>query len=36
MRHLNHGKHFWALVKSYIPDYERRDAVIKALGSKLL
>lgn len=36
LRHLNHGKAFWKLVKSQIPDYEDRDAVIRAWTGKLL
>lgn len=36
LEHLNHGPRFWKLVKSYVPDYEARDAIIRQLGNKLL
>ncbi|PKL76872.1 MAG: hypothetical protein CVV27_08050 [Candidatus Melainabacteria bacterium HGW-Melainabacteria-1] len=36
LRHLNHGPRFWALVHSHLPDYKRRDAIIREIGGKLL
>lgn len=36
LRHLNHGPHFWRLVKSQIPDYEARDEIIREWSRKLL
>ncbi len=36
LRHLNHGAHFWRLVKSQIPDYDARDEVIRHWSRKLL
>ena len=29
LKHMNHGKGFWALVESYIPDYKKRRKWLK-------
>lgn len=36
LRHLNHGKDFWALVHSQLPDYPQRNQLLQQWTNKLL
>ena len=33
---MNHSSHFWAIVASVLPDYERRGAKLKVHGVRML